>query len=75
MFNCSILKAATCSDVILSIYWQPSFFCRLTTRLEDLHDAIEDYWEKEEHKLQEFMKLREFHEEFKSVSCQHFKPK
>ncbi|XP_067948297.1 guanine nucleotide exchange factor DBS-like isoform X2 [Watersipora subatra] len=40
---------------------------KLTTRLEDLHEAITDYWEKEEHKLQEFMKLREFHEEFKSL--------
>lgn len=41
---------------------------RLTARLEDLEEAIRDFWEKEESKLHECMKLREFHEEFKSVS-------
>ena len=48
--------------------WKFYVFSRLTARLEDLEEAIRDYWEKEETKLQECMRLREFHEEFKSVS-------
>ncbi|KAF6020099.1 MCF2L [Bugula neritina] len=41
---------------------------KLSNRLDDLENAITDYWDKEERKLQEFMKLREFHDEFKVVS-------